>query len=186
MEDERIISLYWDRDQQAIAETEAKYGNYCLKIAFNILSLREDAEECVSDTWLSAWNSMPPKRPGKLMAFLGRITRNGALDRLRSLTRQKRGGGAAELALDELSECVPGSNTVEKELEDREIAEIISRWLRGLSTEKRQVFLRRYWYFESVESIADIFGFSQSKTTSMLHRLREDLRRTLEKEGIVI
>lgn len=186
MEDERIIELYWDRDQTAISETEAKYGKYCLKIAFNILSLREDAEECVSDTWLSAWNSMPPKRPSKLMAFLGRITRNGALDRFRTLSRQKRGGGAAALALDELSECVPASKTVEKELEDREIASIISQWLRSLSEEKRKVFLRRYWYFDSVEQISNIFGFSQSKTTSMLHRLREELRKTLEKEGIVI
>lgn len=186
MEDERIISLYWERNQAAITESEAKYGNYCMKIAYNILALREDAEECVSDTWLSAWNSMPPKRPSKLMAFLGRIARNGALDRFRSLSRQKRGGGLTSLALDELSECVPSRQAVEKELEDKEIAEIISRWLRELSAEKRQVFLRRYWYFDSVEQISGIFGFSRSKTTSMLHRLREDLRQTLEKEGIVI
>lgn len=186
MEDERIISLYWERNQAAITESEAKYGGYCMKIAYNILSLREDAEECVSDTWLSAWNSMPPKRPSKLMAFLGRITRNGALDRFRTNSRKKRGGGSAALALDELSECVPSSNSVEKELEDREIAAVISLWLRSLSEEKRKVFLRRYWYFDSVEQIAKIFGYTQSKTTSMLYRLREDLRRTLEKEGIVI
>lgn len=186
MDDESIVSLYWQRSESAIAETETKYGAYCRSIAFNMLRVNEDAEECVADTWLSAWNTMPPQRPDRLSLFLGRITRNGALDRLRARMSRKRGGGAVTLPLDELGECVPAGSGVEKELEDKEIAAVISRWLRGLPDEKRRVFVRRYWYFESVDDIARRFGFSHAKTTSMLHRLRLELKKTLETEGITL
>lgn len=186
MEDESMIELYWQRDESAIAETEKKYGQYCRAVAGNILRIAEDVEECVADTWLSAWNSMPPQRPAKLPLFLGRITRNGALDRVRQQTRQKRGGGAEPLPLDELSECVPAPEGIERELEDREIAAVISRWLRTLPRDKRSVFVRRYWYFEDVRDIAARFGFTAAKTTSMLHRMREELKKTLESEGIAL
>ncbi len=186
MDDESIIVLYWQRSESAITETEIKYGAYCRSIAFNMLRVKEDAEECVSDTWLSAWNTMPPQRPARLSLFLGRITRNGALDRLRARMRQKRGGGTETLPLDEQGECVPAETGVEKELEDREIAEVISRWLRSLPREKRSVFVRRYWYFESVDDIARRFGYSHAKTNSILHRLRLELKKTLETEEIVL
>ncbi len=187
MEDSAIIELYWQRDETAISETEMKYGAFCRALAGNILVSREDAEECVSDTWLSAWNAMPPQRPDYLRSFLGRITRNGALDRLRRRLAQKRGGNeGAALSLEELGDCVPGGDTPERVLEDREIAEVISSWLRGLSEVKRGVFLRRYWYFDDLETIARQFGYTRAKTASLLHRLRLDLRRRLEEEGIVL
>lgn len=117
MEDARIVELYWERDEAAIAESSAKYGGYCYQIAFRILALREDAEECVGDTWLRAWEAMPPSRPGRLDTFLGKITRNLSLDRWRALRAQKRWQGQAELALTELGDCLPASGGVEQEVE---------------------------------------------------------------------
>lgn len=186
MEDEKIIELYWQRSETAVAESDAKYGAYCRSIAMNLLRQREDTEECVADTWMSAWRSMPPQRPNRLSVFLGRITRNGALDRLREKNRLKRGRGIEPLPLDELAECVPAPHTVETELEDREIAAVISAWLRSLSPEKRGAFVRRYWYFDSVDTVAARFGYGRQKTASILYRLRQDLKNKLENEGIVV
>jgi len=186
MEDEKIIELYWQRSENAIRETEGKYGPYCRSIAMNLLQQHEDTEECVSDTWLSAWNAMPPQRPNYLRIFLGRITRNGALDRLREKSRLKRGGGLSALPLDELAECIPAPHTTESQLEDAEIARVISDWLRTLSAEKRQVFVRRYWYFDSESAICMRFGISRSKAASMLYRLRQELKAMLESEGITL
>ena len=132
MEDSAIIDLYWAREERALSETDAKYGGYCRSIAHNILKNREDSEECVSDTWLHAWNAMPPQRPSILSSFLGRITRNLSFDRCRRQNAEKRGGGLLPLALDELSECVPAPGRVEQALEARELAEAIDRFLRTL------------------------------------------------------
>ena len=154
MEDSAIIDLYWAREERALSETDAKYGGYCRSIAHNILKNREDSEECVSDTWLHAWNAMPPQRPSILSSFLGRITRNLSFDRCRRQNAEKRGGGSLPLALDELSECVPAPGRVEQALEARELAEAIDRFLRTLPERECSIFLRRYWYVDSVQDIA--------------------------------
>lgn len=183
MEDERIVQLYWARSSQAIAETDRKYGSYCNSIAYGILQNREDAEESVSDTYLDAWNAMPPHRPSVLATFLGKITRRIAIDRWRSATRAKRGGGEIVVALEELEQCLAGGQSPEQEIEKKELAQTVNRFLDGLPLWERRVFLARYWYLDSIREIGERFGFSQSKVTSMLFRSRNKLRLQLEKEG---
>ena len=186
MEDSKIIDLYWARKEQALEETDAKYGNYCRTIAWNILRNYEDTEECVSDTWLHAWNSMPPQRPGVLSAFLGRITRNLSFDRCKYQQAAKRGGGALPLALDELGECIPASGRVEHALEQKELAATIDRFLRTLPEKECNLFLRRYWYVDSISVIADRFGMKENTVKSILFRTREKLRKFLGEEGIAV
>lgn len=183
MEDQKIIDLYWQRSEQAIAETDSKYGGYCYCIAYNILTNREDSEESISDTYLAAWRAMPPKRPGVLSAFLGKITRHLAIDRWRRRTADKRGGGEVVLALDELENCVSGDGSAEDVVSRKELIVAVNRFLDQLPEMERQVFLCRYWYVDPVRDIADTFGFSEAKVHSMLHRTREKLRRSLRKEG---
>ena len=183
MDDECIVALYWNRAESAIAETALKYGGYLNSISYSILVNREDAQECVNDTYHNAWNSMPPHRPSILSTFLGKITRRISIDRWRKLTADKRGGGELALALDELEECVSGSGSVEDEIERRELTKLFNSFLETLSVTERRVFLCRYWYMDSIQSIARQFGFSQSKVASMLHRTRAKLRTVLEKEG---
>lgn len=184
MEDERIIALYWERNETAIRESEAKYGNYCKTIALRILENIESCEECVNDTWLNAWNAIPPERPVVLRVFLGALTRHLALNRVRDLSREKRGGGQAVLALDELAECVPDASSPEQALEDHEITNALNSWLGTLSKEKRMVFLRRYWYCDTLAGVAAFMGWPESKTNSLLRRLRVSLRQHLEQEGV--
>ena len=184
MEDWQIVELYWQRQSTAISETAAKYGAYCRTVAYNILSSAEDAEECVNDTYMSAWNAMPDKRPERLAPFLGKITRNHALSRMRGRARQKRGGGELALALEELDECVPSRSDVEREVEQRELAAALSSFIEGLPQPDRQVFVSRYWYLAPVDEIAEKFGFSRSKTASMLYRCRNKLRKFLVQEGL--
>lgn len=186
LEDSKIIDLYWARKEQALAETDAKYGSYCRTIARNILRNFEDTEECVSDTWLHAWNSMPPQRPGILSAFLGRITRNLSFDRCKYQQAAKRGGGALPLALDELSECVPAPGRVEHALEERELADSIDRFLRTLPERECSIFLRRYWYVDPVQLIAARYELKENTVKSILFRTREKLRRYLLEEGIAV
>ena len=186
LEDSKIIDLYWARKEQALAETDAKYGSYCRTIARNILRNFEDTEECVSDTWLHAWNSMPPQRPGILSAFLGRITRNLSFDRCKYQQAAKRGGGALPLALDELSECVPAPGRVEHALEERELADSIDRFLRTLPERECSIFLRRYWYVDPVQLIAARYEIKENTVKSILFRTREKLRRYLLEEGIAV
>lgn len=186
MEDSKIIDLYWARKEQALSETDAKYGNYCRTIAHNILHNLEDTEECVSDTWLHAWNAMPPQRPGVLSAFLGRITRNLSFDRCKYQQAEKRGGGALPLALDELGECVPAGERVEQTLEERELAAAIDRFLRTLPEKECNIFLRRYWYVDSVSDIAVRYGMKENTVKSVLFRTREKLRAFLGKEGVAV
>lgn len=185
MDDAAIIDLYFARSEDAISQTADKYGGYCHSIAYNILANQEDSEEAVSDTYLAAWDAMPPRRPSILATFLGKITRHIAIDRWRSRNAYKRGGGEIGLALDELEECVAGGQTVEMALERKRLALVLNRFLDTLPETERRVFLCRYWYLDSVADIAAHFGFTCGKVSSMLHRTRGKLRRELEKEDLL-
>ncbi len=183
MEDKDIINLYYARAQSAISETSAKYGKYCFRIAYNILSNKEDSEESVNDTYLAAWNNIPPQYPTFLAAFLGKITRNISLNRWKYRSTAKRGGGEVALALEELEDCISGCEDVEAAYIRKELQACINEFLEDLPETERKVFVCRYWYLESVPKIAERFEFSQSKVTSMLHRTRGKLRVYLEQEG---
>lgn len=183
MEDKQIVELYFRRSEQAIAETDTKYGPYCYSIAYNILTNREDSEESVSDTYMAAWNAMPPRRPAILATFLGKITRHLSIDRWRSRNACKRGGGEMVLALEELDACVSGEESAEQKYLRKELSVFINRFLDALSETERSVFLCRYWYLDSISDIAEQFAFSESKVKSMLSRTRGKLRRELEREG---
>ena len=183
MDDKSIVDLYFGRDQEAITQTDKKYGHYCYRIAYNILTNREDAEESVSDTYVAAWRAIPPRRPSVFSTFLGKITRHIAIDRWRERNASKRGGGEVPLALEELQDCVAGMQNVEMDYERKEIIKAYVKFLDALPVTERRVFLCRYWYVDSVEAIADKFGFSQSKVKTMLHRTRAKLRKQLAEEG---
>lgn len=183
MNDAKIVALYWKRDEKAIFETSKRYGRYCHCIAWNILQDNMDAQECVNDTYLDAWNAMPPHKPSALSTFLGKITRRIAIDRWRQKNTLKRGADTVQLALDELETCVSGSSDVESEFLQRQRIKAIHDFLSELPDTDRRVFLQRYWYLESIDQIAARFGFSGSKTASILHRIRGKLRSYLEKEG---
>lgn len=183
MDDAKIVQLYWDRSERAIPATADKYGAYCASIARNILGSREDAEECVNDTYLSAWNSMPPHRPRVLSAFLGKLTRNLSLNRYRHNTADKRGGGEAPAVLDEIAELVSDTGSVEQELDRRELLRAIDAFLGGLPAEKRRLFVRRYWYFDRVSEIAYRFGMTENHVSVSLNRLRANLRKDLLERG---
>ena len=182
MEDRDIIEMYFARDERAISATSVKYGGYCGSIAMNILSSREDTEECLDDTWLRAWNSIPPHRPDILRVFLGKITRNLALDKYRTRTAEKRAGGEFAVSLDELDECVGAVD----ERESAEIGESISRFLRTQPKETRSVFVCRYFYCDSIADIAKRFGISEAKVKTLLFRTRNKLKIHLEGEGITV
>ncbi len=184
MDDKGIVELYFVRSENAIKETAAKYGGYCYAIAYNILSSREDAQECVNDTYLAAWNSIPPQRPAVFSAFLGKISRYISLDRWKSRSRVKRGGGELPLCLEELEECVSGKESIEDTVVRKELLAGVNRFLGQIPDTERRVFLCRYWYMASVADISQRFGFSQSKVTSMLHRTRGKLNTYLQKEGL--
>ena len=182
MEDQGILELFLKRSEQAVVETDKKYGGYCYAIAYNILSSREDSEESVNDTYLTAWNTIPPRKPTLLQAFLGKITRHISIDRWRKQSAQKRGGKEMILALEELGECLD-TRGMEAEITSRELTRVLNGFLASLSETERNVFLCRYWYMDTIETIAKITGFSQSKVTSMLHRSRGKLRKKLAEEG---
>ena len=183
MEDTKIIQLYWDRDETAIPATSEKYGAYCTSIARNILKNEEDTEECVNDTYFKAWNAMPPERPSILSAFLGRITRNLSFNRYRLLHTQKRGGGEVPLILSELGDCVSGRESVEQEFDRKELLAEINLFLARLTKEKRQMFVRRYWYAEGIGKIAKRFGVSEGSVTMTLKRVRKQLKEVLVEQG---
>lgn len=184
MEDQGILELFLQRSEQAVVETDRKYGGYCYAIAYNILSSREDSEESVNDTYLTAWNTIPPRKPGVLRAFLGKVTRHLSIDRWRKLRAQKRGGKEMILALEELGDCADPQG-LEGQLSQRELARVLNGFLNSLPETERNVFLCRYWYVDSIEAIVRITGFSQSKVTSMLHRTRQKLWKKLGEEGLV-
>ena len=185
MEDHQILDLYFQRSEQAIQETDTKYGNYCFRIAYQILASREDAQESVSDTYLAAWNAIPPKRPLLLSAFLGKITRNVSIDRWRTRSAYKRGGGEFSLCLEELTNCTSGQPSVEDQQIQKEVVQTLNVFLKQLPETERKVFVCRYWYMDSIRDISEDFGISQTRVTTMLHRTRERLRKQLKKEGLL-
>jgi len=183
MEDLQIIKLYWLRDETAIEETDKKYGGLLHNIALNILSNYEDGEECVNDTYTKAWNAIPPQNPIFLAAYLGRIVRNLSINRWHKNRAQKRYNGA-EVLLSELSDCIPALNTVEKEIETYELTKVISDWMHTMSQDDRVLFLRRYWFGDTLNKLARECGTSPNKLAGRMYRLRLNLRNELEKEGI--
>ena len=183
MDDQEIVRLYWDRSEQAIAESSNKYGAYCNSIARNILNNRADAEECVNDTWFQAWNSIPPHKPSILSAFFGKITRNLAFDCYKKQHREKRGGYNIDLVLDELAEVVSGKDDPEQKVVEKELKEEINRFLQRLPKEKRYMFILRYWYADSIPSIAGRFQVSRDNVSVTLNRIRKQLRAYLAERG---
>lgn len=184
MNDREIVDLYWQRSEQAITETDNKYGKYCRIVAYNILENTQDSEECVNDTWLAAWNSMPVNRPERLNAYLAKITRNFALAKVVKRSAKKRGGGELELALEELDDCVPSDYCLEKEVEDRALAESINTFVDLLPEEEQLIFISRYWFFASEREIAEKQGCSRSQISAMLKRSRDKLKTYLLQEGL--
>lgn len=186
MEDGEIVTLYWQRDQTAIQETQRSYGRYLAKIAYNILSNREDGDEIVNDTCLKAWNSIPPNRPDSLSAYLGKITRRLAIDALRARGREKRMAGAYAVSLSELEECVPGGVGAEEHLELSFLAQTINAYLRTLTSQARNLFIGRYFYMDSLKEAAACCGMSESKAKSVLYRVRLGLKAYLTQEGFIV
>lgn len=184
MEDSQIIELYWCRSEDAITQTAKKYGHYCHTISFHILRNVQDSEECVNDTYLKAWSLLPPARPTVFPAFLAKLTRNLSLDRYRNQTAEKRGGGQMTLALEELSACIPGPDNTEAVVEQQVLTQTLNAFLESLKPEQRKIFLRRYWYLNSIREIACDLRISESKVKTTLLRTRKALKVYLEKEGI--
>lgn len=183
MDDVKIVQLYWDRDEQAITETADKYGNYCTAIARNILGIYEDAEECVNDTYLKAWNAIPPQRPKLLSAFLGKITRNLSINRYKYNTADKRGGGELPAVLEELAGCVSGKDHTELAYERKELVAAINKFLGELTPQKRNIFLCRYWYTDSIDEIAARYSMTSFAVSMTLTRVRAKLRSYLVERG---
>ncbi len=183
MEDSRIIELFDQRDEQAIAESSAKYGRYCRSVAFNILADVQESDECVNDTWLRAWEAIPPARPESLRAYLGRICRNLALDRWSADHSKKRAADQTALALEELSECISDGSF---EGSDDDLKEVINAFLNDLEPTSRKLFVMRYWYLYPVKTIAREMELTESNVKTSLFRLRYKLKSALEKEGINI
>ena len=184
MNDAQIVEMYWDRNEQAIAITSEKYGIYCYSVAYGILHNEEDSKESVNDTYMSAWNSMPPHKPNVLKTFLGKITRRLSIDKWRRKNAEKRGGEIAEV-LDELSECISQSGDPIAEMEKETLDKTIRTFVRELKDTEQRVFLCRYWYAKSIKEIAKLFGFSESKVKVMLMRTRNKLKARLETEGLL-
>ncbi len=184
MDDLQIINLYFERNENAIKETESKYGKLCFNIARNILGNEADSEECVNDTYLSVWNAIPPKRPNNFVAFISKITRNISLKKLRFNTTLKR-SSMVEISLSELEDILP-DDCYHSDMEDEELGKVISNFLRTVNMEARNVFIRKYYFFDSVSEIATRYSFSESKVKSMLYHTRNKLRNYLHKEGIYL
>ncbi len=181
MEDHRIIELFWDRSEEAIPAAAGKYGPLCRQIALNLLRSESDAEECVNDTWLALWNAIPPEKPARLSTFVAKIARNLAMKRLTYRNAAKR--SCVTVSYEELSECIPAERTVHEELEARELAALLDRFLDTLEPDSRNIFLRRYWFFDSTRQIARGFGVSESAVRSRLFYIRKKLKDYLLKEA---
>ncbi len=186
MEDNQIIKLYQERSETAISETANKYGVYCHSIAYRILHNEEDSEECVNDTYFRTWNSIPPQNPNVFSVFLGKITRNLALDKYRYYNREKRGNGQTMVVLEELENCIPSRKSTEQEIDDKMLVELLNTFLEGLPVKKRTIFVQRYWYLRPISEIAQEFHVSESNIKITLFRIRNKLKNVLEKEGIVL
>ena len=186
MQDKEIISLFFSRDQKALSEVSQKYGAYCYSLAFNIVLQHEDAEECVNDTWLSAWNSIPPQKPDILKYFLAKITRSKAIDRLKKYRAKKRGADEVAVVLEELSDCIEGGFNPQQEILNCELSNIINAFLSTIPIRDRQLFVRRYFYTESINDIASKAGMNNNNVSVSLHRTRAKLKDHLKKEGYLI
>lgn len=185
MDDRQIIALYEQRNEDALVHTERKYTNYCRAIALRILHCPEDADEALNDTWLAAWNCIPPHIPACLQTFLGRLTRNISLKKVRSEHAQKRGSAEVRVVFDEIEEWLASPDHIEQEISEQELADAINSFLGSIPETERNVFVRRYWYMQPVSEIAAAHGFSESKVKSMLFRIRKKLHTKLEKEGFL-
>jgi len=183
--DSEIINLFWERSESAISETAQQYGLYCFTIAMNILRNKEDSDECVSDTYMNVWNSIPPQRPTLFSAFIGRITRNLSLNMYKARKTQKRSIDETALLLSELDDCIPAIRTVEDEIEVNLLEEAIDSFLSGIKQEERLLFMRRYWYADSISDISKRFLISESKVKTKLFRTRNNLKYYLKKKGII-
>ncbi len=186
MTDDEIIDLYWKREETAITESEIQYGRYCYSISYRILNSHEDSKECVNETWLNAWNVIPPQRPDKLSLFLGRITRNLSFDKFRADRAAKRGGGEIAFVLEELEECLPAVNKTEKAALDKELIEVINRFLYSLPNRECNIFLLRYWYSNPLKEIALKLSMTENNVKASLFRSRTKLKAYLEKEDIIV
>ena len=186
MKDNEIIDLYWERKEQAIEESQHSYGKYCYSIAYHILHDNEDSEECVNDTWLRAWNAIPPKRPVRLSLFLGTITRNLSFDKWKYKNAMKRGNGNMEIELTELLECVPAARDTEEAVEAALLENAINSFLHTLPERDCNVFLRRYWYVEEYSEIAKRYRMNLNTVKTSLFRTRQKLKDYLEQEGVVL
>lgn len=184
MDDRHIVALFLERSEEAILQTDIKYGRYCHRVAFNILGNSEDSEECVNDAYMRVWGSIPPNEPESLSAYVGKITRNIALDKLRQKNSDKRGNGEVPVLLDELAECLSGGDEYERRMDSQEIVNALNGFLETLSAVERGVFMRRYWMAEPIANVAERYNISVSKTTTMLFRLRGRLKKHFMKEGI--
>ncbi len=186
MQDEEIVTLYWNRDESAIDATQEKYGRYLTKIAYNILFDPDDSMESVNDTYLHAWNSMPPHRPNVLSTYLAKITRRVSIDMVRRQNRQKRQASQYAASLTELAECLSGGNTTEEQSDVRLLADAINAYLRSLPKEPRTLFIARYFFLDSLKESAALCKMSESKAKSMLHRTRLGLQAHLRQEGFIV
>ncbi len=184
MDDTKIVDLYWARSERAVEETERKFGGYCRTVAYNILADASDAEECVNDTWMKAWRSMPTDRPRRLAPYLGKMTRWLSLSRLRERNSLKRGGGELPLVLDELAEVLDSGADTQKELELRELERALRRLIGTLGGDERDLFLGRYWYMAPIAELAEKYGLTESNVKTMLHRTRKKLLKQLKEEGL--
>lgn len=184
MDDRRIVALFLNRSEEALLQIDIKYGRYCHRVAFNVLGNAEDSEECVNDAYMRVWGSIPPNEPSSLSAYVGKITRNIALDKLRQKNSSKRGNGEVPVLLDELAECVSGADELERRQDSAEIIDALNGFLETLSVTERGVFMRRYWMMEPIADVAARYDISVSKTTTMLFRLRGRLKKHFMKEGI--
>ncbi len=186
MTDVQIINLYWQRNELAIAESNNKYGAYCFAVADRILINRQDSDECVNSTWFKAWNVIPPQKPDVLKLFFAKITRNLAINKYRQSKALSRGAGEFASSLDELSECVPDKNSVEQQIDKIALNQSVNEFLETLSDRDCCVFLRRYFYSDSIKEIAEYCNLTESNTLSILHRTRKKLKIHLEKDGYIV
>lgn len=184
MDDKKIVELYWQRSEEAITKTAEKYNTYLHSISHNILYNNEDVRECVNDTYFAAWNTIPPNAPIRLSTFLGKIVRNISINRYNLYKTKKRGNGQLEYVLSELDECIPDKANVIKNVEDKDITNIIQSFLYSQPKYKRYIFIHRYWYITPISDIAKNFNMSESKVTSLLFRMRKELKKILEGEGL--
>ena len=183
MNDSQIVDLYWQRNERAIAETADRYGSYCYKIAYNILADSEDSEECVNDTWASAWNRIPPVVPRSLKAFLGKLVRDISLNRYIHDRAKKRYSGM-EVLLDELEECIPSDFDVERSVEQKELSALLNKWLEALPCDEMALFVQRYYYGDSVKSLAKQNGCTENQMAQKMLKLRKKLKSYLLNEGV--